>query len=197
MGKEEWRDIPGYEGAYMASNLGRIRTCSRLVNTRNGSYRKIRERIKSSRVGRCGYVNVSLSVNNKQETKSVHRLVATAFFGPSDLHVNHKDFNKKNNNASNLEWVTRKENTKHFWDSGKRPRLNIQERHHRFRLSPVNCGRILEMFSDGASPSDIGAILDMHESTVQRYLRKMDGKGIDYNKNKYRKRGDWVNSLNQ
>jgi hypothetical protein len=48
--------------------------------------------------------------------RRVHRLVVETFIGPiaDGLEVNHKDLNKHNNNVSNLEVVTRRENIIHF-----------------------------------------------------------------------------------
>lgn len=62
-----------------------------------------------------GYEIVQLMVEGKQIGKAVHTLVARAFVpGFKDgLQVNHKDGDKRNNKADNLEWVTAKENTRH------------------------------------------------------------------------------------
>ena len=67
-----------------------------------------------------GYPIVGISINGKTRSKTVHRLVAKAFIpNPENkLTVNHKDGNKSNNNVSNLEWMTHKENIKHGWDNG-------------------------------------------------------------------------------
>ena len=62
-----------------------------------------------------GYSFVILHLNNKKIHGYLHRLVATAFI-PNPLNlpeVNHKDLNKSNNDVSNLEWVTRRENIIH------------------------------------------------------------------------------------
>lgn len=66
----------------------------------------------------CGYHQVKLLENYKVYHKLVHRLVASAFIdNPSNKpEVNHKDGNKINNDAENLEWVTRSENQKHRYD---------------------------------------------------------------------------------
>ena len=53
-------------------------------------------------------------INGKAER--VHRIVMEAFHGKSDLTVDHIDGNKENNNLNNLEYVTRAENTKRFYD---------------------------------------------------------------------------------
>lgn len=65
-----------------------------------------------------GYQIINIMKNGKRIGLGVHTAVARAFCdGYSvDLQVNHKDGNKKNNTASNLEWVTALENTRHAID---------------------------------------------------------------------------------
>lgn len=77
-------------------------------------------RYKTDRPDSIGYKVVTLSVNGKCTTHTVHRLVAIAFIpNPNGKpFVNHLDGNKHNNHVSNLEWVTGSENTQHAWDTG-------------------------------------------------------------------------------
>ena len=113
--KEEiWKDIPEYEGLYQASNLGRIKR----IRFINGRHNFEKERICSQIKNIYGYMQVPLSKNGKTTTKRVHRLVMEAFYGKSNLQVDHIDGNKQNNNLSNLEYVTPKENTRRAWQKG-------------------------------------------------------------------------------
>lgn len=101
MENEIWKDIPGYEGLYQASNLGRIRSLK---------YDKVRI-MKPQRSGK-GYYKVILCLNSVFSHARIHRLVWSAFNGPipEGLEINHKDEDKANNALLNLELVTRKEN---------------------------------------------------------------------------------------
>jgi hypothetical protein len=58
---------------------------------------------------------MALADSGKYSTFSLHRLVAEAFIGPrpAGMEVNHKDGNKGNNQADNLEYVTKSENVRH------------------------------------------------------------------------------------
>ena len=106
---EEWRDIVGYEGLYQVSNMGRVKSLARLVISPKGIKDHIvQERILSIKVHKFGYLEVSLSSENKRKTYKVHRLVASAFIpNLNNLpQVNHKDENKANNIVDNLEWCT-------------------------------------------------------------------------------------------
>ena len=54
----------------------------------------------------------------KKKTIKVHKLVANAFLGKSNLQVDHIDGNKLNNKLNNLEYVTPKENIRRAWEKG-------------------------------------------------------------------------------
>jgi len=97
--KEEWLTISNYDN-YEVSSFGNVR------NKKTGRI------LKPSNRG--GYYVVGLS-NKKIKTFQVHRLVAETFIeNPENkAHVNHKDKNSLNNNLSNLEWNTPKENNIH------------------------------------------------------------------------------------
>lgn len=106
---EEWRDIEGYEGYYQVSNFGNIR------NTKTNYI------IKLSDINSVGYYRVTLYKPIKKRF-FVHRLVAYHFCNGYDekLIVNHKDGNKQNNNANNLEWITHSKNDLHAYNHGLR-----------------------------------------------------------------------------
>ena len=96
---EEFRDIPGYEGLYEVSNLGRVRSLET-------------ERILKPSKNTCGYLFVSLYKNGIKKAVRIHRLVALAFIpNPDNLPcINHKDEDKTNNTVDNLEWCDDKYN---------------------------------------------------------------------------------------
>ena len=94
--EEIWKDIKGYEGRYMVSDHGRVKSMN---------YRKqySGEQILRDKNAK-GYAKVDLP---PKKSFLIHRLVASEFIGElNGLVVNHKDFNKKNNHVSNLEIVT-------------------------------------------------------------------------------------------
>ncbi len=91
-------------------------------------YGEVRNRktkhIKKPHRDNWGYHQVKLSQGkrNSARSKTVHRLVADAFYDGdhSGLQVNHIDGNKTNNHISNLEFVTGSRNVKHAYDTGIR-----------------------------------------------------------------------------
>ena len=70
-----------------------------------------------------GYLQIKLrsSLTGKRKSFYVHRLVALHYLDTSSdsLDVNHKDCNKSNNHYSNLEWVTKSQNSKHAYDNNR------------------------------------------------------------------------------
>lgn len=113
---ESWVPVPDFEGMYEVSDLGRVRSVSRITN----DGKKIRGRILSSKNGR--YPCVTLYRCNIPVNFSIHRLVAQAFIpNPENLpEVNHKDGNKLNNSVCNLEWSTSSDNCNHAIANGLR-----------------------------------------------------------------------------
>lgn len=98
-----WKFIPGHED-YMASNIGEI------ISLKHG--RRLKRKLS---VDPKGYNRLSICMNGKMSTIKIHRIVAILFIeNPHNLpEVNHIDGNKKNNNVSNLEWVSHCSNMAH------------------------------------------------------------------------------------
>ena len=106
---EIWKDIKGYEGSYMVSNNGNVKSIDR-INYCGYHYK---EHILKQVVDRNGYCRVYLTKRAKTKCKLVHILVAQSFIpNPNNLpEINHKDENKANNCVDNLEWCTHQYNS--------------------------------------------------------------------------------------
>lgn len=117
MENEVWCDILGFEG-YQISNLGRVKGLTRFRKSKPGVIARVPEKILHIKVDKYGYATVGLCKDGKVYWKTVHRLVATAFIpNPYNLKtVNHLDYNKLNNQVSNLEWCSVKDNVKYSRD---------------------------------------------------------------------------------
>ena len=100
---ETWKYIKGYENLYEVSNTGKVKRINKTKPFR----------ILKQTINKDGYYQVTLCKCNKKTTYRVHRLVATAFIENANNYplVNHKDENKLNNNAENLEWCDCEYNT--------------------------------------------------------------------------------------
>lgn len=101
---EVWRPVVGWEGLYEVSSHGRVRSLDRYV--RFGiNQRFVESHVLKPQPTPRGYLTVALC-NVK---RTVHRIVAEAFVhNPNNLpEINHKDENKLNNRADNLEWCDR------------------------------------------------------------------------------------------
>lgn len=105
---EIWKPIVGYENKYEVSNHGRVKSCKRFRSGKKGTPTLIAERLLVPSHDHNGYLKVCLRDGHSCSNHSVHQLVARAFIDNPNgyTQINHKDENKENNDASNLEWCT-------------------------------------------------------------------------------------------
>lgn len=114
MEEEIWKDIPGFENIYQASNLGRIKSLEKIVyRRRNGNY-KNKEMIMNPSLNAHGYLITGLTKNKKIKTYKIHSIIAITFLNhimaQNELVIDHIDNNKLNNSLSNLQLITNREN---------------------------------------------------------------------------------------
>lgn len=105
---EIWKDIPGYEGYYQASNLGRIKSFYK-----NG-------KILNPSINMHGYKQIVLINHNGRKTWTIHRIIAKTFI-PNIYNkpfINHINGIKTDNNINNIEWCTASENIIHGFKIG-------------------------------------------------------------------------------
>jgi hypothetical protein len=114
---EEWRPIPGFEGRYSVSSMGRVKT--------HCKYGGMVNQLRKISTNKQGYQSVwlhSVGVCGGTSCK-IHHLVLLAFgvARPSDRHeANHKNGKRNDNRLCNLEWVSHSENMRHSYRSNGR-----------------------------------------------------------------------------
>lgn len=117
---EEWADIPYYEGLYMVSSFGRVKSLDKYIDHPCGGVSFKKAIILKQAINVPGYHHLNLTKYKIRTNHYVHRLVAASFVPNihNKVEVNHKDLNKSNNMKSNLEWATSKENSIHAVSNG-------------------------------------------------------------------------------
>lgn len=128
---EEWRDVPGLEGLYQASSLGRVKRLGRFVNSRFDALAfKPAHIFRNKPNASTGYQDITVRYPGGRKWRtSAHVLVCMAFHGPRPTpkhQVAHNDGSRNNNVPDNLRWATAKENSGDRADHGTDQRGELQ-----------------------------------------------------------------------
>jgi hypothetical protein len=168
--EEIWKDIEGYEGYYQISNLGRVKSLSRIINSVKTTYNS-KEIILRNGIASNGYEFAILCVNYKKVKISIHRFVAIYFIeNPKNKPcVNHINGIKTDNKVENLEWVTYSENSYHAVRTGLLYNSDFQ----RFRAKEANGIKVINKLNNRVYSSIIDAAKDykMDNSTLAKMLK--------------------------
>lgn len=167
---EEWRPVVGFEGLYEVSSLGRVRSLDHISRGPRGTRRLYRGRVLSPD-GSADYCRVTLH-KGAPTRLTVHKLVGMAFLPPNAArsHINHKDGNKRNNAASNLEWCTPAENTRHAWETGLSNAVR-GERSGQAKVRECDIDTIRAARNRGVSLAQIALVFNISETAVSYIAR--------------------------
>ncbi len=163
---ETFVDLPGLEGEYQVSNMGRIKS----LKTKRGLILKPKRNW-------AGYEVICLCKDNVKKNYSVHSLVLIAFVSnrPQGYIANHKDGNKANNHLSNLEWITQAENVSHshvvLGNPYGSPPVRCGEKHHCAKLTKEKVVKIRELYATGEYPSRrLGAMFGVSKVNIMNIV---------------------------
>lgn len=164
---EIWKDIIGYEGLYVVSNYGKIKSLPR-PTTGGGFLKQIRQD--------SGHFRVTLSKNGKEKQYGVSRLIMAAFIGlcPTNMECCHNDGNPENNHISNLRYDTHKNN------------MSDMKLHGTFSTPPIHFGsnntnsvlnqkciiKIRQLLMNGTKVAEIAKMFGVHITTIYRIKSK-------------------------
>lgn len=153
---EVWRTIPGLDGLYEVSNIGRVRSLPR--ERTNGRIRKIRLL--------SGYMVVYIGLGLRgKKTLLVHRLVLEAFVGPcpEGYEAAHNNGNSTDNRLENLRWATKKENGRDKIRHGTARRVGVAKQ----KLTADDADFVRANHKK-IRQADLAAMFGVHKSTIQR-----------------------------
>ena len=179
--QEIWVPIPGHEKTYEVSNLGQVRSLPRRLATRWGpnTGRQIPMRLKSFSKHSQGYCAVHMYEGQVLDKQYVHRLVAQAFISnPEKLpQVNHRDGDKSNNAAENLEWCSGSKNCQHAVDTQLYEMQRGEANGHAV-LTESDVVMIRELASKGMLHREIASLVNVGRKAVTKIVNRQRWKHL-------------------
>jgi hypothetical protein len=157
--QEVWVPLIGNDN-YAVSNLGNIKRTT-------WSKRRPLGGLLKPRTSRNGYLEVNIPIEGEWKNRKVSRLVAIHHLpsptSEDQVFVNHKDGDRTNNRADNLEWSSREENNNHaqYALGNKRGTINSDQ-----------ATQVRLMYNSGMSQRDIAKELGISKTQVGRIIRR-------------------------
>lgn len=157
---EEWRDIPGYDGMFQVSDMGRVK------RIKQGGNKKAKPGFLKPSFMR-GYYFVNLYKDRTKTKWPVHRLVMLAFVGPcpDGLQVNHINGTGTDNRLANLEYVTGTQNMWHKNYVLKRLKKGEEIGNHKLKSKQV--WEIRDLLATGMPKAQIARLYNVKETTIR------------------------------
>lgn len=164
LASSDWKPVVGYEGVFEVSRCGKVR---RIKSAKGAQLRERKLTLDPS-----GYLVTSLWHKNKGKTLCVHRLVAMAWVkGNHSLSVNHKDGNKLNNHADNLEWISLADNTRHQNQTGLSNKVACYKPS---KIMPIEYPSIIERLNKGEMQKTIAEEYNCSQPLIS-WIKKKHG----------------------
>ena len=167
---EIWADIEGYEGLYQVSNLGRVKSLVGYNGHRHVKREKMLNPYKHKASKNYYRSVVKLTKEGHKKDMKVHRLVAKSFLpNPENKpNINHIDGNPLNNDVSNLEWCTQKENVHHAIAT----ELNVRT------IDTIDKDTLVTLLNNQYTYDEIAEILGIAKGTVFNYIKRFNIKKL-------------------
>ena len=173
LGIEEWLPIPGYEGSYEASNLGRIRSLERVVNTSRQGV-PVKKPVQGRMISQCNsgssggkYLGFKLNLEGKQVSVSTHVAVMLSFAGPrpEGEHICHRNGNGKDNRLFNLRYDTPENN----YDDRRKHGTDISgEKNPSSKLTTENVLAIKRLLEEKVPGKQIAKLFDVTDVLISQ-----------------------------
>jgi hypothetical protein len=176
---ESWKPVPGFEGRYEVSDLGRVKSLARFIKPAVGiTPRWIKERMLKQQLHK-GYWKVTLSKDGEQPLFQTHRLVAAAFLGPCPpgQEVCHGPLGSMVNTLNNLSYGTKRKNN--LEDKRRDGRDNRGTKAYQAKLTEDKVRELKRLRAQGWKYKDLAAYAGVNRITVHDAITGRSWKHVD------------------